>query len=116
MGSNLLVYERRGVRVAVVHGSFDITNATEVGSALRNAARYRSELVVSLNECSHIDIDGIATLLLLHRRMGDRLILVCTPQRIFEMTGVQKVIRIERTVDDAVRRLNRDGAGVAAKP
>lgn len=111
MGSNVLVYDLRGIRVAVVHGPFDITNATEIGSTLRRAARYRDEMIVSLRGCSHIDIDGIATLLLLHRRLGEHLILVCAPQRIFETTGLQRFVRIERSIESAVRRLTQAKAG-----
>ena len=88
--------------MAAVRGRFDITNATEIGLALAQAALDREHLVVSLNACSYIDVDGVAQLLLLRRRLGGYVV-VSEPRRVFEITNIQKIIRIEPSVEDAIR-------------
>jgi anti-anti-sigma factor len=97
------VSDLQGVQVASVRGIFDITNATEVARSLTAACGDGTSLVVSLDGCSHIDIEAIAVLILLHRRIGTGLVVVCEPRRVFEFTGIQRLVRVEPTIEDAVR-------------
>ena len=103
----MVISEVEGVRVVSISGSFDIGNAPEVSSELYHAAAGQRALVVVLERCRRIDIDAIASLVALHRRFGDRLVLVgAAHHRAFQTACVDKVFRMEPTVDDAVRYLN----------
>lgn len=106
MGSQIVLREVYGVRVVAIYGKFDVTNASEVADALEHAAVGRDALVVSLERCDHLDIEGVAALMFLHRRLGCGFVIVCGTQRPFEITGVDKHIRVEKTIEDALRYLS----------
>jgi len=105
MGSQLIIRDARTIRVVAIVGPFDALNVADIARGLQRAAEGRQTLVVSLQQCTHVDIEAVAALTLLHRRLGAGLILASGPQRVFEITGVDKFIRIFPSVNDALRQV-----------
>jgi anti-anti-sigma regulatory factor len=100
--SSVVVSEVDGITVASIHGVCDATTASDIGGTLARAAE-RDELIVSLRDCSYIDIDLIAVLTRLYRRLGQRFCVVDDLRPAVERTGMHRVFHIERNIDDAVR-------------
>lgn len=102
------VSEVSGIKVAAIHGRFDITTAKEIGPALRQASQDQYAFVVSLEQCSYIDLDGVATLVAFHRRLDGRFVIVgeCEYSRSLQTTGLSRVMRFASSVDDALSILS----------
>lgn len=107
MGSQLIIRDVRGIRVVAIVGPFDALNAAELAQALHRAADGQQFLVVSLEQCSHVDIEAVAVLMLLHRRLGSALAIASAHHRVFEITGVDDIVLVAPSLDEAVRRLMR---------
>jgi anti-anti-sigma regulatory factor len=103
---NVRVGDLDGVAVAWVRGRFDTTTATDIGVALARASE-RDELILSLRECTYIDLDGIGVLARLNRSLRGRLVIVDDSRPAFDRTGMYKVIRVERSIEEAVRWMRR---------
>ena len=108
--------ERQGGRCVVgIHGEVDMSNATELGTAITEAVPNGArELVVDLTSTTYLDSVGVALLLRLAARLRSRrqsLRVVAptqTPVRaVLELAGVPRVM----DVDAAVGPAELDGAG-----
>lgn len=93
-------------------GEFDVYTAPEIRQILcRFLDEGVTELLINLEHVRYIDSTGLSALLTAARRLGEgrgRIVLVSThPQinKIFQITGLNKVFRITRTEAEAERVL-----------
>lgn len=113
----------RGVPVVAAPEEIDITNAAGLRAALFEAAGFeaagRSAFVVDLTRTRFCDSAGIAALVEAHKRAraaGGQVLLAMSGAavpRIFELTGVDRVIPSFASLDDA---LAHTPAGVGPLP
>lgn len=106
--------ERRWDDVAVVGiaGEFDLAAAPEVKTELSELVDDGvRELVVDMTETTFLDSTALGAIVSAVKRLqsaGGELSLVCTDRsivRIFEITGLDRVIPLHRSLDDALSRL-----------
>ncbi len=117
-----------GMPVVRAPAELDIANAGELRVALLSAAaRGHATVVADLTETAYCDTAGLQVLVLAHRRAtaeGGELRLVVTAatlSRLFSITGVDQVIPIFTTLDEALSELpsiaiRPQRAGVAGAP
>lgn len=108
-----------GVPVVAAPEEIDITNADALRSALLEAAAHRpGTLVVDMTVTRFCDSSGIHTLFAAHQRVqaeGGELLLVIpdiAPLRAFQLTGLDRVIPIVTSLDQALTQTSaaRPGA------
>ena len=106
-----------GVPVVTAPEEIDITNAPELRSALLEAAAHgHGILVVDMTRTQFCDSSGVHTLLAAHERAqaeGGELLLVISATvvlRIFEITGVDRIIRNFPSLDEALAQTSADGS------
>lgn len=109
-----------GVPVVAAPEEIDITSAPALRSALLEAAAHgHGTLVVDMTLTRFCDSSGIHTLLAARNRAqaeGAELLLVIpdiAPLRVFQITGVDRVIPIVTSLDQALARTSADGSGAA---
>jgi anti-sigma B factor antagonist len=107
-----------GVPVVTAPEEIDITNAPGLRSALLEAAsRGHGALVVDMTRTRFCDCAGIHTLLAAHKRVqadGGGLLLAIrgtSVLRVFELTGLDRVIPGFTSLDQALARTSADGPG-----
>jgi anti-sigma B factor antagonist len=112
-----------GVPVVAAPEEIDITNAEALRSALLEAAAHgHGTLVVDMTVTRFCDSSGIHTLLAAHQRVqaeGGELLLVIpdiAPLRVFQLTGLDRVIPIVTSLDRALTQTSaaRPGACLAS--
>lgn len=103
-----------GAYVVRIAGELDISHEDEVRAELRRAVRESKTIVVDLTECEFIDSSGVRALLLGHEAQreqgGDDAgfgVAASSDQiiRILSVMGVDKVIPVRPTVDEAIAEL-----------
>jgi anti-anti-sigma factor len=106
--------------VVSVKGEADLNTATELERELQDVLRLGGRSVtVDLAEVGFIDSTALALLLRFQpqfKARGGDLVVVSDDRRVlrtFEITGLDRILRIERRLGDAVRP-SSDGAAVAA--
>lgn len=108
-----------GVPVVAAPKEIDITNAEALESALLEAAAHGpGTLVVDMTVTRFCDSSGIHSLLAVHKRVqaeGGELLLVIpdiAPLRAFQLTGLDRVIPIVTSLDQALTQTSaaRPGA------
>lgn len=116
-----------GVPVVTAPEEIDVTNADALRSVLLAAAAHgHGTVVLDMTMTRFCDSSGIHTLLAAHQRAqgeGGGLLLVIpdiAPLRIFQITGVHRMISIFTSLDQALAQASADGPGtirpVAAAP
>lgn len=107
-----------GVPVVAVPEEIDITNAPELRSSLLEAAAHGpGALVVDMTRTRFCDCAGLHTLLAAHKRAqagGGVLVLALrgtSVLRVFELTGLHRVIPSCTSLDEALARMSADGPG-----
>lgn len=117
-GVGVRVIECGGIPVASLDGEIDIANAAEVRNkllaSLSNAMR---GLILDLSGLSYLDSRGVQLILELAERMkirhlGFRIVMPerSVVKRILLLTHVDTVVPIDASVDEAVGRMNANGA------
>ena len=106
-----------GVPVVAAPEEIDVISTPELRSALLEATvhGYRT-LVVDMTRTQFCDSSGVHTLLAAHERAraeGGELLLVISAAivlRIFEITGVDRIIRNFPSLDEALAQTSADGS------
>ena len=105
-----------GVPVVAAPEEIDITNAPALRSALLDAAAHGyGTLVADLTRTRFCDSSGLQTLLAAHNRAqaeGGELLLVIPATavlRVFELTGMDRVIPSFASLDQALAQTSADG-------
>jgi anti-sigma B factor antagonist len=118
LGSGFPVDVVGGVPVVTAPEEIDITNAPRLRSALLEAAsRGRGVLVVDMTRTRFCDCAGLHTLLAAHKRAqaeGGRLLLALggtSVLRVFELTGLDRVIPRFTSLDQAWARTSAGRPG-----
>jgi anti-anti-sigma factor len=102
------------IELLKVVGEVDLANAQDLAGAIEapNLAE-RLGIVLDLRSVSFMDSSGLATTLKAAQLVGSRLALIVAPAsavaRLFELAGVENVVNIAATEEQAVDLL--DGAG-----
>ncbi|MEV4947869.1 STAS domain-containing protein [Streptomyces sp. NPDC053755] len=95
-------YERHGAWVVVARGSYDMDSITPLATALETAAQRHRKIVLDASGITFADSTFLNLLILTHRMTDMR---VAAPthqvQRILELTGVDTVLTVRATVEDA---------------
>jgi anti-sigma B factor antagonist len=106
-----------GVPVVTAPEEVDITNAPRLRSALLEAAaRGHGALVVDMTRTRFCDCAGLHTLLAAHKRAqaedGGLLLIIrgTSALRVFELTGLDRVIPSFTSLDEAVAQTSADGS------
>ncbi|MFJ7151335.1 STAS domain-containing protein [Streptomyces sp. NPDC100445] len=96
-------YAWRGVWTVVAHGPCDEQTVTPLAHALDTAAKNHATVVLDASGITFAD-SALLNLLILTHRATDLRVVAPGPQlrRLLEITGVDTVLRIRATVDDAV--------------
>ena len=103
------ITDRNGIRVGEVVGEIDVSNAHLVLDILRNASDGQLAFILSLENCGFCDSHGLSALIALGRQFG-RTMVIALPQtsmlrKVFTTMAIEKIIRIEDSVDLAYERL-----------
>lgn len=105
MDATVIQYERRGAWVVAAHGSYDMHSITPLAAALDDAARKRAKVVLDASGIVFAD-SALLNLLMRTHRAGT--LRVAAPRRqlrrLFELTGLDDVLQVRETVDDATVR------------
>jgi anti-anti-sigma factor len=103
-----------GVRVVRVRGEVDMSHEEELRAELRRAVASDADaIVVDLTECEFIDSTGVRVLLLSReaqesQKGPDRLAVAASSEqilRILSVMGIDRVIPIHPTVDEAAAEI-----------
>jgi anti-anti-sigma factor len=101
-GAAVEQYERHGAWVVVARGSYDMDSITPLATALETAAQKHPKIVLDASGITFADSTFLNLLILTHRMTDMR---VAAPthqvQRILELTGVDTVLTVRATVEDA---------------
>ena len=107
-----------GMPVVAAPEEIDVTNADALRSALLEAAAHgHGTLVLDMTKTRFCDSSGIHTLLAVHQRAqcgGGELRLVIPDIirfRIFQITGIDRLIHRVASLDQALAQTSADGAG-----
>lgn len=108
---SIAMSELRGVSVATIEGEVDLAGVDRVGAELERAAGPAvGSLVVDLTGVSYLDSAGLHLLFKVARRRhsgGGATRVVAPPgpvRRVLELTGVEAVLGLDETVDEAIGR------------
>ncbi|MER7485763.1 STAS domain-containing protein [Streptomyces sp. NPDC126497] len=95
-------YERRGAWVVTARGSFDTHTAGPLADALKAAVGRYPKVVLDASGVTFAD-SAFLNLLILNHQMGTLRVVSPSRQvrRLCELTGVDTVLEVRRTVDDA---------------
>ncbi|MFI8194531.1 STAS domain-containing protein [Streptomyces sp. NPDC085946] len=95
-------YAWRGAWVVAAHGAYDLDSITPLEAALRTAVREHPKVILDASGITFADSTLLNLLILTHQAGTLRLAAPSQPlQRICEITGVDKLLEIRQTVDDA---------------
>jgi anti-sigma B factor antagonist len=106
------VDERDQYSLVTVAGEVDVTTGSQLREPLLELVeqrRYRH--IVDLREVTFLDSTGLGILVSDHKRLRDRdgsLHVVCAPgivSRVFRLTGVDRVVPLVETVEDAAKEV-----------
>ena len=106
---NVTIGAEDGVVIASLSGEIDLSNATEITSALLGGVPNEAlGLVIDLSEVSYLDSAGVRMLAELDHRLGWRaqVLRVVAPEasrsrRVLEIAGLERVLSIDITLDAA---------------
>ncbi|MEU0008002.1 STAS domain-containing protein [Streptomyces sp. NPDC006314] len=95
-------YAWRGTWVVVARGSYDMQSITPLTDALETAARKHPKVVLDASDITFADSTLLNLLILTHQATDLR---VAAPtqqvQRLLEVTGVDTILKVGATVEDA---------------
>src|SRR4051794_4160020 len=91
--------------VLAVRGEVDLATAGELREALEHAAQSDAEEVwVDLSDVTFLDSTGLTALVIGHRVLSDRLVVICpdgAPRLALEICGMSELFRVCRDGDEA---------------
>ncbi|MFE9742207.1 STAS domain-containing protein [Streptomyces sp. NPDC006477] len=95
-------YERHGACVVVPRGSYDMESIDPLAAVLAAASAERRPIVLDASGVTFAD-SALLNLLILTRKEADLRLAAPTPQlqRILEITGVDTILKVRTTVEDA---------------
>lgn len=95
-------YERHGACVVVPRGSYDMESIDPLAAVLAAASAEHRPIVLDASGITFAD-SALLNLLILTRREADLRLAAPTPQlqRILEITGVDTILKVRTTVEDA---------------
>ncbi|WP_324605813.1 MULTISPECIES: STAS domain-containing protein [unclassified Streptomyces] len=98
----MLQYEWRGACVIAAHGSYDIDSITPLANALETAVSKHPKVVLDASGVTFADSTFLNLLILTHQA-GSLRVVAPSPQvqRLCEITGVDGLLEMRATVDDA---------------
>ncbi len=101
-GPAVLQYEWRGAWVVAAHGAYDMHSITPLADALETAAKEYPKVVLDASGVTFAD-STLLNLLILAHQAGPLRVVAPSPQlqRLCEITGVDSILEIRGTVDDA---------------
>ncbi|MGW5199179.1 STAS domain-containing protein [Streptomyces spiralis] len=100
--ATVIQYEWRGAWVVAAHGSYDMHSIPPLADALAAAARKHPKVVLDASGVVFADSSFLNLLILTHQ--AGTLRVAAPPQqlrRLFAITGVDTVLEIRETVEDA---------------
>ncbi|MEV0977766.1 STAS domain-containing protein [Streptomyces sp. NPDC049915] len=101
--AGVLQYEWRGAWVIAARGAYDMESITPLAEALEAAAKEHSRVVLEASGVTFADSTFLNLLILAHRTGTLRLVAPSAPvRRVCEITGVDNLLEIRDTLDDAV--------------
>jgi anti-anti-sigma factor len=101
-GASVTQYAWRGAWVVAAHGTYDLDSITPLETALRTAVEQHSKVVLDASGITFADSTLLNLLILTHQAGTLRLAAPSQPlQRICKITGVDNLLEIRQTVDDA---------------
>jgi anti-anti-sigma factor len=96
-------------RAAVIHTEheLDLVTRDSFAAVLENVTEHNANpVVVSLEQCTYVDSTALNVLIAISKRIGSRLSVVIplgNPcRRVFDICGMDKVMRISTSVDEAL--------------
>ena len=109
MSGSLRVIEDGKIRVCGLLGDVDLASARALSSEILSGVTPDARgLVLDLTDVRYLDSTGVSMLLEVHRtldRRRQKLVVVLHPEshlwRLFEITGLPRILRIERALVDA---------------
>ncbi|MGI5430194.1 STAS domain-containing protein [Streptomyces sp. CA-179760] len=95
-------YEWHGAWVVAAHGAYDMHSITPLAKALQTAAGTYSKVILDASGVTFADSTLLNLLILTHRE-GNLRVVAPSPQlqRLCEITGVDSILQVRETVDDA---------------
>lgn len=95
-------YEGHGARVVVPRGSYDIESIDPLAAVLATASAEHRTIVLDASGITFAD-SALLNLLIVTRKKADLRLAAPTPQlqRILEITGVDTIVKVRATVEDA---------------
>ncbi|MFF7074884.1 STAS domain-containing protein [Streptomyces pseudovenezuelae] len=100
--TGLVQYERDEACVIVTHGAFDMDTIAPLAEALQTAASKHNRVVVEASDITFADSTFLNLLLQTSQQTDLRLVAPRQQlRRVLEMTGADKVITVQSTVDEA---------------
>ncbi|MFG1924132.1 STAS domain-containing protein [Cryptosporangium sp. NPDC048952] len=113
------VDDREHYALVTVAGEVDVTTGTQLREPLHELVEQRKHRhVVDLREVTFLDSTGLGILVSDHKRLRDRdgslHVVVTTPgivARVFRLTGVDRVVPLVTTIEDAEKALGLSAAG-----
>ncbi|MFC9502168.1 STAS domain-containing protein [Streptomyces sp. NPDC057002] len=95
-------YEWHGAWVVTVLGAYDMHSITPLADALKTAARKYPKVILDASGVTFAD-STLLNLLILTHRAGTLRVVAPSPQlqRLCEITGVDSILEVRETVDDA---------------
>jgi anti-anti-sigma factor len=107
-----------GAYMTSLAGEFDLASVEAVKRELRRAeATGAAVIALDLRELAFMDVSGVRVIVMAHRRLGDRLVIVRGPaavQRVLEICGADERLRMIDMPPPALRSASRRHA-VAAR-
>ena len=101
-GGAVRQYAWRGAWVVAAHGSYDMDSITPLADALETAARKHPKVILDASGVTFAD-SMLLNLLILTHQAGNLRVVAPSQQlrRLCEITGVDGLLEIRATVDDA---------------
>ncbi|MDT0386347.1 STAS domain-containing protein [Streptomyces dubilierae] len=101
-GAEVAQYGWRGAWVVVARGAYDMDSVTPLADALETAARTHPKVILDASGVTFADSTFLNLLILTHRTVTLRVV-DPSPQvrRLCEITGVDGLLELRATVDDA---------------
>ncbi|MET9773185.1 STAS domain-containing protein [Streptomyces sp. NPDC006367] len=101
--ATVLQYEWRGARVVVARGSYDMHSVAPLADALGAAARKYRTVILEASGVEFADSSFLNLLILTHQSTDLRLVAPTLQlRRILELTGVDGILKVCETLEDAV--------------
>ncbi|MFF5719222.1 STAS domain-containing protein [Streptomyces buecherae] len=101
-GPEVRQYEYRGACVIAAAGEYDVDSITPLSEALHTAAKQYPKVILEACDITFADSTFLNLLLLTHQAGTLRLVAPSAQvRRLLEVTGVDRILEIRQTIEDA---------------